>query len=114
MQLLSFSIAWGWSPVGLKFEFNLNKSLLFIIIISNIKKGENMDLLSKLNEKIDSLLSKYEALKEENAKLNNEIANLKQQLEEKDFELSECKEQMALKEIELEEVLAKIESILGK
>ncbi|WP_456469856.1 hypothetical protein [Caminibacter sp.] len=73
-----------------------------------------MDLLSKLNEKIDGLIKKYEALQEENAKLNNELSNLKNTLEEKELELLECKENMALKELELEEVLAKIEAILGK
>jgi cell division protein ZapB len=73
-----------------------------------------MDLLAKLNEKIDTLLSKYEKAMEENARLNNEINNLKQRLEEKELELVECKENMALKELELEEVLAKIEAILGK
>jgi cell division protein ZapB len=73
-----------------------------------------MDLLAKLNEKIEGLIQKYEEAIKENEKLNTEIANLKQELEQKDSELLECKEQMALKEIELEEVVAKIESILGK
>ncbi len=73
-----------------------------------------MDLLSKLNDKIDGLIKKYEMLQEENAKLNTEISNLKHELEEKDLELMECKEQMAFKEVELEEVLSKIEFILGK
>jgi cell division protein ZapB len=73
-----------------------------------------MDLLAKLNEKIEGLIQKYEEAVKENEKLSTEIANLKQELEQKDSELMECKEQMALKEIELEEVVAKIESILGK
>ena len=73
-----------------------------------------MDLLAKLNEKIEDLIKKYESLKKENENLKIELQNTKQALEEKDAELLECKEQMALKEIELEEVLAKIESILGK
>ena len=73
-----------------------------------------MDLLSKLSEKIDNLIKKYEVLESENAKLSNELENVKAKLEEKDMELMECKENMALKEIELEEVVSKIESILGK
>ena len=73
-----------------------------------------MDLLTKLNEKIDSLLKKYEELIKENEELKNELENTKNKLEEKEAELLECKEAMALKELELEEVLAKIENILGK
>ncbi len=73
-----------------------------------------MDLLTKLNEKIETLLKKYEEIQKENEELKIELENTKNILEEKDSELLECKEQMALKELELEEVLSKIEAILGK
>ncbi|GAB6045176.1 hypothetical protein JCM11957_07740 [Caminibacter profundus] len=73
-----------------------------------------MDLLAKLNEKIEDLIKNYESLKEENEKLKLDLQNTKQQLEEKEASLLECQEAMALKELELEEVLAKIEAILGK
>ncbi|NPA12060.1 MAG: hypothetical protein GXO62_07445 [Epsilonproteobacteria bacterium] len=73
-----------------------------------------MDLLAKLNEKIETLLKNYEELQSENARLNNELNLIRETLEEKEVELLECKENMALKELELEEVLAKIESIIGK
>jgi len=73
-----------------------------------------MDLLSKLNEKIDNLLKNYEELQKENENLKLALENNKELLAQKDSELLECKEQMALKEIELEEVVSKIEAILGK
>jgi len=73
-----------------------------------------MDILTKLNEKIDSLLKNYEELKKENENLKLEIENYKNRLEEKDASLLECQEKMTLKELELEEVLSKIEQILGK
>ncbi len=73
-----------------------------------------MDLLAKLNEKVDGLLQKYENIVKENEDLKIEIENCKNSLESKDNELLECREQMALKELELEEVLAKIENIIGK
>ena len=73
-----------------------------------------MELLTKLNEKIDNLIKNYETLSAENAKLSNELENTKAKLEEKEMELLECKENMALKELELEEVVSKIEGILGK
>ncbi len=73
-----------------------------------------MDLLSKLNEKIENLISKYETIQKENEELKNELENVKNSLEEKEVELLECRENMALKELELEEVVSKIEAILGK
>ncbi len=73
-----------------------------------------MDLLAKLNEKIENLISNYEILQKENTELKTELENIKNSLEEKEVELLECRENMALKELELEEVVAKIEAILGK
>ncbi len=73
-----------------------------------------MDLLAKLNEKIENLISNYETLQKENNELKTELENTKNSLEGKEVELLECKENMALKELELEEVVAKIEVILGK
>ena len=73
-----------------------------------------MDLLTKLNEKIENLIKNYEELQKENEELKIELENTKNLLEQKDAELLECKENMALKELELEEVVAKIEAILGK
>ncbi len=73
-----------------------------------------MDLLTKLNEKIDNLLKNYEELQKENENLKLELENTKASLAEKDTELLECQEKMALKEVELEEVVSKIEAILVK
>ncbi len=73
-----------------------------------------MDLLSKLNARIDDLLKNYEDLQKENENLKLELQNTKELLANKDAEILECKEQMALKELELEEVVSKIEAILGK
>ena len=73
-----------------------------------------MDLLTKLNEKIENLISNYETLQKENSELKVELENIKNSLEEKEVELLECRENMALKELELEEVVSKIEAILGK
>jgi len=73
-----------------------------------------MSILTKLNEKIDSLLKAYEEIKSENEALKSELENIKAALAQKEASLLECEEGMALKEIELEEVLSKIEAILGK
>ena len=73
-----------------------------------------MDILTKLNEKIENLLKNYEELQKENDTLKVELENTKELLSHKEKELLECKEEMALKELELEEVVNKIESILGK
>jgi len=73
-----------------------------------------MDLLAKLNEKIDNLLKNYEELKKENENLKLELENTKEKLAKTETELLECRENMALKELELEEVVGKIEAILGK
>jgi len=73
-----------------------------------------MDILAKLNEKIDGLLKRYEELKKENENLKLEIENLKSLVEEKELETLQCKENLALKELELEEILSKIEAIFEK
>ncbi|MEO1928473.1 MAG: hypothetical protein ABGX26_07275 [Nautiliaceae bacterium] len=73
-----------------------------------------MDLLTKLNEKIDTLLTKYAELEKENENLKIELKNTQELLAQKESELLECQENMALKELELEEVVAKIETIIGK
>ncbi|WP_024790103.1 hypothetical protein [Lebetimonas sp. JH292] len=73
-----------------------------------------MDLLTKLNEKIDGLLQKYEELTKENENLKLELDNIKEKLTKTESELLECRENMALKELELEEVVGKIEAILAK
>ena len=73
-----------------------------------------MDILAKLNEKINGLLKRYNSLKEENENLKLEYENIKALLEEKDLELLKCKEEIALKELEAEEILTKIETIIEK
>ena len=72
-----------------------------------------MSILTKLNEKIDSLLKAYEEIKSENEALKSELENIKAALAQKEASLLECEEGMALKEIELEEVLVKLRLFLG-
>ena len=72
------------------------------------------DILTLLNEKIDSLLNKYNEASKEIMELKTEIENLKNKNEEMEAENAELKETLALKDLELEEIVGKIEAILGK
>jgi len=72
------------------------------------------DILSLLNEKIDSLLNKYAEAEKKILELETELNNVKEKNEELETNNFELKENLALKDLELEEILGKIEAIIGK
>ena len=72
------------------------------------------DILSLLNEKIDSLLNKYAEAEKKILELDTELNNVKEKNEELETNNFELKENLALKDLELEEILGKIEAIIGK
>ncbi len=72
-----------------------------------------MNVLEKLGSKIDELLSRIGALKEENEMLRQELVNAKAQCEIKTTEIQKLQELNARKEREIEEIVAKIESMIG-
>ncbi len=74
---------------------------------------ENMNVLEKLGQKIDELLSRVSALKEENEALRQELVNTKAQCEIKTAEIQRLQELNAQKEREIEEIVTKIETMIG-
>ncbi len=79
----------------------------------NIGVEENMNVLEKLGQKIDELLSRVSTLKEENEALRQELVNTKAQCEIKTAEIQRLQELNAQKEREIEEIVNKIESMIG-
>ena len=79
----------------------------------NIGVEENMNVLEKLGQKIDELLSRVSALKEENEALRQELVNTKAQCEIKTAEIQRLQELNAQKEREIEEIVTKIETMIG-
>lgn len=74
---------------------------------------DNQTTLEKLSEKITQIIQRYDALKNENEAMRNELVTLKSEKEIKDHEIARLSEENALKDIEIEEIVSKIESILG-
>ena len=70
-------------------------------------------IIEQLNERIDVMVSRYEAMKAENSNLQNEIMTLRAQSEAKDVQIRKLEEENALKDIEIEDIVKKIESALG-
>ncbi len=70
-------------------------------------------VIEELNERIDAVLKRYEAMKSENETLRNEVVSMKVQSEAKDQTIQKLEEENALKDIEIEEIVKKIESALG-
>lgn len=70
-------------------------------------------IIEQLNEKIDVMVSRYEAMKEENSTLHNEVLSAKAQSQAKDAQIIKLEEENTLKDIEIEEIVKKIESALG-
>ncbi len=74
----------------------------------------NQTTLEKLDEKVSSILQKYNTLKNENATLQTEVATLKAEKELKDQQILKLEDDNTMKELEIEEIVSKIEGILGK
>ncbi len=74
----------------------------------------NQTTLEKLDEKVSSILQKYNTLKNENVTLQTEVATLKAEKELKDQQILKLEDDNTMKELEIEEIVSKIEGILGK
>jgi len=72
-----------------------------------------LTVIEQLNEKIESMVTRYEVLKTENEKLRNEVVTSKGQSEAKDARIAKLEEDNALKDMEIEEIVKKIELALG-
>ena len=75
---------------------------------------ENLPVIEQLSKKIDEVLAQMRTLKEENARLRNELVAVKAQNEAKDAQIAKLNEELAMKDLEIEEVIGKIEAILGE
>ena len=74
---------------------------------------ENRDLISLLDERVTSLMKKYNELQNENENLKIELSNRDELINQKNMEISSLQEDLAIKDLELEEIVGKISSILG-
>ena len=72
-----------------------------------------LTVIEQLNDKIGSMVARYEAMKAENETLRNEVVSAKGQSEAKDAQITKLEEENALKDIEIEEIVKKIEMALG-
>ncbi len=72
-----------------------------------------MNIIEQLNEKIDTVVSRYETMKIENETLRNEVVSYKAQSEAKDTQINKLEEDNAMKDIEIEDIVKKIELALG-
>jgi FtsZ-binding cell division protein ZapB len=70
--------------------------------------------VSKLMEKVNDLLSRFENLKLQNDTLRQEVMTLKAQNEAKDIEIEKLQEDLRSKNIEEDDMLGKIEEILSR
>ncbi len=70
--------------------------------------------VSKLVEKVNDLLSRYEDMKSQNSTLRQEVMTLKAQNEAKDAEILKLQEELTSKNIESDEILGRIEEVLRK
>ena len=70
-------------------------------------------IIELLNEKIDAMVSRYDAMKHENETLRNEVVTAKAQSEAKDTQISKLEDENSLKDIEIEDIVKKIELALG-
>jgi SMC interacting uncharacterized protein involved in chromosome segregation len=73
---------------------------------------QNQTTLSKLNDKISTIVEQYNSLKEENKMLRLDVVQLKAGSEAKSQEIEKLTEQNALKDSEIEAIVEKLESIL--
>ena len=69
-------------------------------------------MIEQLNDKINTMVTRFSTMKNENEALRTEIMNAKAQSEAKDVVIKKLEEENALKDIEIEEIVKKIESAL--
>jgi predicted nucleic acid-binding Zn-ribbon protein len=71
-------------------------------------------IVEKLGDKVSDVLSKYNEMKESNAKLTEELAAANAKIEANLKEINDLTEQNEMKDLEMEEIANRIESIFGK
>ncbi len=71
-------------------------------------------VVEKLSTKIDELVNKFSALKEENEALRQELVRVKAQSEAKDAQIAKLEEDLRQKDMEADDILSKIEEVLNR
>ena len=72
-----------------------------------------MTVIDQLNEKIETMVSRFDTMKEENIRLQNEVVSAKAQSEAKDSLITKLEEDISMKDLEIEDIVKKIELALG-
>ena len=70
--------------------------------------------VSKLVEKVNDLLKRFEEIRSQNDALRQEIITLKAQNEAKDSQILKLQEELTNKNIESEDILGRIEEVLRR
>ena len=82
--------------------------------IQNVVGG----ITDRLSKKIDSLLTKYHEMQDENKSLKNENTKLNEELESvkstNDVQFRKLEEDLAMKDLEVEDILSKIEEAISR
>ena len=71
-------------------------------------------IVERLGKKIDTLLIKYNELKDENKILKTELSTLQGQKETNDTQVRKLEEDLAMKDLEVEDILSKIEQVISR
>ncbi len=75
--------------------------------------GEELTV-SRLVEKVNDLLRRFEEMKSQNESLRQEVMTLKAQNEAKDIQISKLQEELTAKNIESDDILGRIEEVLRR
>ena len=70
--------------------------------------------VSKLVEKVNDLLGRFEDMKVQNEALRQEVVTLKAQNEAKDTQILKLQDELTTKNIESDDILGKIEEVLRR
>ncbi len=70
--------------------------------------------VSRLAEKVNDLLARYDEMRSQNESLRQEVMTLKAQNEAKDIQISKLQEDLTTKNMESDDILGRIEEVLRK
>jgi len=70
--------------------------------------------VSKLSQKVNDLLVRFEEMKSQNDTLRQEVVTLKAQHEAKNIQIEKLEDDLMNKDIESDEILSKIEEVLKR
>ncbi len=73
----------------------------------------HIDLMEKLEEKIEELVQNYTTIKNECESLRTQIVTCKAQNEEKDREIEKLRQELAEKNAQIDAIIKKIESLMS-